>query len=101
MQKWSELTRKLESSRARGSGRRRFVPSAGFDLGSGGLRASGSVWFGAAAEGYLVAEGAELADVVADLAGGVAVVVVVVGAEVPVAGAGVGQQHVEDAHLGV
>jgi len=48
------------------------------------------VWFGAggAGEGDLEAEGAELADVVGDLAAGVALAFVVVGAEVLVAAPG-------------
>jgi hypothetical protein len=59
----------------------------GFPGWSGGLGVSGFVWLGAAAEGDLVAEGAELADVVADLAGGVALALVVVAAEVLVVAA--------------
>ena len=51
--------------------------------------------FGDAAEGDLEAEGAELADVVGDLAAGVALALVVVRAEVLIAHAGVGQQLVE------
>ena len=60
--------------------------------GSGGLDRACSVWvwFGEAAEGDLEAEGAELADVVGDLAAGVALAFVVVRAEVGVAHAGVG-----------
>ena len=54
-----------------------------------------------AAEGDLEAEGAELADVVGDLPAGAGVPVVVVRAEVVVAGAGTGQQGVVDLQLGV
>ena len=56
---------------------------------------------GDAAEGDFEAEGAELADVVGDLAADVALAFVVVRAEVLVAHAGVGQQLVEDLQLGV
>ena len=50
---------------------------------------SGGVRFGEAGEGDFEAEGAELADVVGDLAADVALALVVVRAEVLVAGAGV------------
>ena len=52
--------------------------------GSGGLGRACSVWvgFGDAAEGDFEAEGSELADVVGDLAAGVALALVVVRAEV-------------------
>src|SRR5260221_3131413 len=61
------------------------------------------IWFGFgdAAEGDLEAEGAELADVVGDLAAGAGLALVVVRAEVGVAGAGAGQQLVVDLQLGV
>ena len=52
-------------------------------------------------DGDLVAEVTELADVVADLACPVPLLVVVVGAEVFVTGTGGGQELVVDAHLGV
>src|SRR5260221_11477432 len=60
------------------------------------------IWFGFgdAAEGDLEAEGAELADVVGDLAAGAGLALVVVRAEVGVAGAGAGQQLVVDLQLG-
>ena len=59
--------------------------------GSGGLGGGCSVrgGFGDAAEGDFEAEGSELADVVRDLAAGVALAVVVVWAEILVAHAGV------------
>ena len=59
--------------------------------GSGGLGGACLVWigFGAAAEGDVEAEGAELADVVGDLAADVALALVVVRAEVLIARAGV------------
>jgi hypothetical protein len=62
-----------------------------------------SVWFevGEAAQGHFEAEGAELADVVGDLAAGVALALVVVSAEVLIPHAGVGQQLVVDLQLGV
>jgi hypothetical protein len=62
--------------------------------GSGGLGRSCPVWtgFGDAAEGDFEAEGSGLADVVGDLAAGVALAVVVVRAEILVAHAGVSQQ---------
>ena len=59
------------------------------------------VGFGDAAEGDFEAEGAELADVVADLAADIAAALVVVRAEVLIAHAGVGQQLVVDLQLGV
>jgi hypothetical protein len=57
--------------------------------------------FGDAAEGDFESEGAELADVVGDLAVDVAAALVVVRAEVLVPHAGVGQQLVVDLQLGV
>jgi hypothetical protein len=66
-----------------------------------GLGCSVGVGFGDAAEGDFEAEGAELADVVGDLAADVALPLVVAGAEVLVAHAGVGQQLVQDFQLGV
>jgi hypothetical protein len=71
--------------------------------GSGGLAVGGSAWFGCgdAAQGDFEAEGAELADVVADLPAGLAAALVVVRAEVLIAHAGVGQQLVVDLQLGV
>src|SRR5690348_16605047 len=75
----------------------------GLRYGSGGLGGACLVWigFGAAAEGDVEAEGAELADVVGDLAADVALALVVVRAEVLIAHAGVGQQLVVDLQLGV
>ena len=49
------------------------------------------VWLGGVVEGDVVAEGFELADVVAFAAFGVGAGVVVVGAEIVEAGSGVGQ----------
>ena len=71
--------------------------------GSGGLGLGlfRRVGFGDAAEGDFEAEGAELADVVGDLAAGVALALVVVRAEVLISHAGVGQQLVVDLQLGV
>ncbi len=63
--------------------------------------AGAGVWFGEAAEGDLEAEGAEPADVVGDLPAHAGLAVVVVGAEVVVAGAGAGEQGVVDLQLGV
>src|SRR5262249_61984827 len=57
--------------------------------------------FGDAAKGDFEAEGAELADVVRDLAVDVAATFVVVRAEVLIAHAGAGQQLVVDLQLGV
>src|SRR5262249_34544270 len=78
-------------------------PAGGVGSGSGGR---GACWpcrvgSGDAAEGDFEAEGAEFADVVSDLAAGVALALVVVGAEVFVSGAGAGQQRVVDRQLGV
>jgi hypothetical protein len=64
--------------------------SAGFGFGVGD-----------AAEGDFEADGSELADVVSDLAADVALAFVVVGAEVLVGLAGVGQELVVDLQLGV
>src|SRR5262245_43457355 len=64
---------------------------------SGGVRFG----FGDAAEGDFESEGAELADVVRDLAVDVAAAFVVVRAEVLIAHAGAGQQLVVDLQLGV
>src|SRR5208282_5295727 len=71
--------------------------------GSGGWCLACSVWFGVggAAEGDFEAEGAELADVVGDLPADVCLALVVVGAEVLIPHAGVGQQLVVDLQLGV
>src|SRR5260221_14690436 len=52
-------------------------------------------------DGDLVAEAFQAADVVAGLAAGVHALFVVVGAEVGVAGGGVGQQGVDDGERGV
>ena len=70
---------------------------------SGGLGGglAGGFGFGDTAEGDFEAEGAELADVAGDLAAGVAPAFVVAGAEVGVAGAGVGEQGVVDLELGI
>src|SRR5713101_5139093 len=66
-----------------------------------GCLAGVGVWFGEAAEGDFEAEGAELADVVGDLAAGADLAFVAVRAEVGVARAGGGQQLVVDLQLGV
>lgn len=79
------------------------MPTASHRPGSYGSDGLG-VFFGGvrqAAEGDLVAEGTELADVVVDLTSGLALAFVVVRPEVAVPHAGVGQQDVEDAQLGV
>src|SRR5690242_13995304 len=68
---------------------------------SGGLRLTWRVGVGDAGEGDLEAEGAELADVVGDLAAGAVLAFVVVRAEVLIACAGGGQQLVVDLELGV
>src|SRR5215469_1154564 len=87
----TSLTRKHNLWRAGGSSRRRFVPSAGSCGWSGDCGVlAGPGWLGDAGEGDFVAEAGELAGVVAGLAGGAALVVVVVRAEVVVAHAGVG-----------
>ena len=71
--------------------------------GPGCLGRACSVGFGVgeAAEGDLEAEGAELADVMGDLAADVTLALVVVRAEVLIPHAGVGQQLVVDLQLGV
>ena len=73
--------------------------------GSGGLAVPGSArlgsGFGDAAEGDVEAEGAELADVVADLPADLGAALVVVRAEVLISRAGAGQQRVVDLQLGV
>ena len=73
--------------------------------GSGGLGLACGVWvwFGAgdAAQGDFEAEGAELADVVGDLAADAGLALVVVRAEVLISHAGAGQQLVVDLQLGV
>src|SRR5215510_4379650 len=84
---------------AAGGGLCRRLGFAGWSGGLGVL--AGPVWVGEAAEGDLVAEACELADVVADLAADVALALVVVRAEVLIAHAGVGQQLVVDLQLGV
>ena len=88
------LTRKMEISWAWGSGpghRGRSGP-AGRRYGLAGLGGVWSVWvrFRDAAERDFEAEGAELADVVGDLAADAALALVVIRAEVGIAHAGVG-----------
>jgi hypothetical protein len=90
------LTRKMEISWACGSGP--WPSGVGQGLleryGSGGLGrvCSVRVGFGDAAEGDFEAEGSELADMMGDLAAGVALAIVVVRAEVLISHAGIGQQ---------
>jgi hypothetical protein len=87
------LTRKMEISWACGSGPWPSGPvRACGRYGSGGLGRACPVGFGFgdAADGDFEAEGSERADVVGDLAAGVALAVVVVRAEVLISHAGVG-----------
>ena len=88
------LTRKWELSWARGSGPWPLWlwqgPGVRYGSGGWGLGWCAGVGFGDAGEGDVEAEGAELADVVGDLAAQVGAAFVVVRAEVLISRAGVG-----------
>src|SRR6266571_4851334 len=98
------LVRKSDLSRAGGSsGRRVSAARSGVECG-GWLAGCGQELAGFGVDGLdgdFVAEAFEAADVVAGLAAGVHALLVVVRAEVGVAGVGVGQQGVDDGEHGV